>query len=167
MRKMRVVYGLLILLFCTNYWCSFAFAATDGIERGLLQNVVVAPILNNNTWTQAGIRSIDNPDLLIHTFYNWHVVDNVGHPYPAGCLALSVAQIVRFFEHPKMPMLEGKSLVGEYFPVRVFEPGEWLPAIWGGGTVVNTRILGSSGGNGSYTRQQKYITQSFSIITSL
>ena len=38
MRKMRMICGILIVLFCVAY-CDFAVAAmTDGIDRSLLKN---------------------------------------------------------------------------------------------------------------------------------
>ena len=99
-----MVYGIfIVLLFCAIH-CDFAVAATittDGVESSLILQVVREPLLGRNTWTQNQIHSADrNP--AVRTFYNWHVAYDFYY-YPAGCGPLAVAQVMRFFEHPKTP----------------------------------------------------------------
>jgi len=55
-RKMQLFYVIIIIFFFVIH-CDFAAAAikTDGIDRSLLQNIVVEPLLGKNSWEQFNV----------------------------------------------------------------------------------------------------------------
>ena len=142
MRKISIIIGIFILL-CLIY-CNFAVAepvTTHGIEHSLLQQVVVEPLLGKNLWRQVSIMD-SNDKMAIPFFYNWHVYDKYDAPYPLGCGPLAVAQVMRFFEHPKTQLTssapEFEPLISKDFFVII------------NSKEISTKIIGGSGQYGSY-----------------
>jgi hypothetical protein len=143
MKKIYIFLEFILVLFFVNN-CEIALAVpiyTDyfyGIERATLQDIAVEPLMGKNAWTQSTIASKNENSASIGVFYNWHVAYN-GNLYPVGCAPLSVAQILRFYEHPQTPpMAYGRSLVSEDFYISLQ------------GQYHEEKIMGGSGANGNY-----------------
>jgi len=115
--KVLIIIAVSVFLFSG---AKSAIAATAPISLKESQLLIVSHLLSAdkcNTWSQDSIKDPTGASLGIQNFYNWHTHFN-DIVFKAGCTALALGQVLRFWEHPKTPpMSNNRSLVGEEFDV--------------------------------------------------
>ena len=112
----------------SNFAALSAAASRTGRRLGIDNDVVVEPLLGKNNWDQDSIRGIH--------FYNYSVNwdGNDYDKYVAGCVPVSLGQIMRRLEHPKVSLsstasfeinLDGVPAPDKKSFIRTDEPYNW------------------------------------------
>ena len=86
----------------TTYLSSSSNRGNGVYLSGISNDIVVPPILGQNNWGQTTLDGFP--------FYNYQTKSGDKY-YDAGCVPLSVGQVIRHFEYPNKPLIPAKFVV--------------------------------------------------------